>query len=173
MAKSNALLGTNIPFVQAHHVGRKQRPTAIVLRTSFTTGEAGAANGIAQAWHNPNNKVDSCHYVIDEFQVLRCVPDKIEAKSVSTSIYKNSITINVCYDPSTRPLDQVVFKTAKQVARLCKLYGIRVALLDDDQKLRWLHHQWRRRGGIIMATVGDFPTDEFFSIVKTDYERFR
>lgn len=172
MAKSNALLGTNIPFVQAHHVGRKQRPTAIVLRTSFTTGEAGAANGIAQAWHNPNNKVDSCHYVIDEFQVLRCVPDKIEAKSVYTSIYKNSITINVCYDPSTQPLDLVVLKTAKQVARLCKLYGIRVVLLNDDQKLRWLHHPWRRRGGIIMATVGDFPTDEFFSIVKIQYKLF-
>lgn len=173
MAKSNALLGTNIPFVQAHHIGRKQRPTAIVLRTSFTTGEAGAANGIAQAWHNPNNRVDSCHYVIDEFQVLRCVPDKVEAKSVFTSIYKNSITINVCYDPPTRPLDKVVSKTAKQVARLCKLYGIRVALLNDDQKLMWLHHPWRRRGGIIMTTVGDFPTDKFFSIVKDEYKSFR
>lgn len=171
MPKSNELIGKNIPFVQAHHVGGKQRPTAIVLRTSFTTGDAGAAHGIAQAWHNPNNKIDSCHYVIDKQQVIRCVPDKVAARSVYTSIYRNAITINVCYDPPEPPKDMVIVNTAKQVARLCQLYRIKRRILNKEQELEWLKRPWKTKGGIILNTVGSFPTYDFFDRVEFYYGR--
>lgn len=173
MPKSNALLGTNIPFVQAHHIGSKQRPTAVVIRTSFTTGVAGAANAIAQAWHNPNNHTDSCHYVIDEFKVIRCVPDRISCRSVYSSRYnRNSITINVCHDPPSPPVESIVYRTSRQVARLCRLYRIRHRLLNEDEIDKWVEHPWKFRGGIILATVGDFPTTEFMTSVQEEYRKF-
>ena len=171
MPKSAELIGKNIPFVQAHHVGGKQRPTAIVIRTSWTTGDAGAAHAIAQAWHNPYNKIDSCHYVIDKQQTIRCVPDKVAARSVYTSIYRNAITINVCYDPPEIPSDMVIVRTAKQAARLCRLHRIKLRILDKEQELKWLKRPWKTNGGIILATAGSFPVHDFFDRVQFDYGR--
>jgi len=158
MRKTPKLLGTNIPFVQAAHVGDKQRPTAILLRTSFTTGDKGAALGIANAWHRAYNKKESCHYVVDEFQAIRCVPDKVEALN-GTGLVKGVISIDVCYDPPQGPVDAVYRRTSVQVARLCKLHRIRPVVLSDDEEARWLKHRWKSRGGIILKTVGDFPAD--------------
>jgi hypothetical protein len=172
MPKSDALLGTNIPFVQAHHVGPKQRPTAIVLRTSFTTGIKGAALGLANAWHYPNNRIDSCHYAVDEFQVIRCIPDRLSCQSAYTDCYKNSITINVCYDPPDEPSDLTMHRTAKQVGRLCRLHRIKVRMLDSDQEKQWIVHPWKRRGGIVIATSGDFPINRFLSSVQEAYRSF-
>lgn len=174
MPKSNVLLGTNIPFVQAHHIGSKQRPTAIVLRTSFTTGVVGAANAIAQAWHNPNNHTDSCHYVIDELKTIRCIPDRIACRSVySSSRYnRKSITINVCYDPPQIPAESTVYRTSKQVARLCRLYRIRNRILNEDEIDKWVQHPWKFRGGIIIATAGDFPITNFITSVQEEYRKF-
>lgn len=172
MTKSDKLLGNNIPWVGAHHVGPKQRPTAIVLRTSYTTGQRGAANGIAQAWHRPGNRIDSCHYVVDEFQTIRCVDDKTASRSAYTSSYKNAISINVCYDPPQKPLYFVVDRTAVLVARLCRLHNIRPRILTKEEELEWLRHQWKRRGGIILKTVGEFPTDEFMTSVELELDSF-
>jgi hypothetical protein len=173
MRKTPKLLGDNIPFVQAHHVGnRRQRPTAIVLRTSFTTGDKGAALGIANAWHNPYTKTDSCHYVVDEFQAVRCVPDKSTAMPIGTGIYKRAISINVCYDPPDAPMAAVVARTARLVARLCKLYKIKPRLLSLGGEEDWVLHKWRSRGGIILKTVGDFPTITFLDAVKAELEAF-
>jgi N-acetylmuramoyl-L-alanine amidase CwlA len=172
MPKSDALLGKNIPFVQAHHIGKKQRPTAIVLRTSFTTSDGGAAHGIAQAWHNSNNRIDSCHYVIDERQIIRCIPDNRASRSIYTSSYRKAITINVCYDPPSVPLDVIVNRTAKQVARLCKLHRIKLRLLTKEQELEWLNRPWKHRGGIILKTAGYFPSEKFFTRVQDEYRGF-
>lgn len=172
MSKSDALLGSNIPFVQAHHTGPKQRPTAIVIRTSFTTSDAGAALGIAYAWHDPTNRVDSCHYVIDEMQAFRCVPDRLASRSLYTLRFnKRAIVINVCHNPPVAPVDRVTHLAAKQVARLCRLHKIRPRLLDGDDQLRWIEHPWKHRGGIILATAGPFPTIEFFDLVKHYYTK--
>lgn len=172
MPKSRQLLGKDIPYVQAHHVGAKQRPTAVVLRTSFTTGDAGAALGIARTWHSPVNKIDSCHYVVDELQTIRCLPDNLACRSIFASGYRRAIMINVCYDPPQPPVERVVYHTAKQVARLCKLHRIRVQILDQWEEVRWLQHPWKHRGGIILATSGNFPTHNFLSSVKEEYKKF-
>lgn len=168
MQKSK-LQGKNIPFVQAHHVAGRQRPTSILLKTSFTTGDRGAALGIANAWTNPYNRTASCHYVIDESRVYRCVPDKAQAMPFGTKI-KGAITINVCYDPSEGPLDAVFYGTSHLVARLCKLYRIRPRLLSHQEEMRWLSKKWRYRGGIILKTVGDFPADKFLDSVSYELE---
>ena len=167
MSKST-LLGKNIPFVEAAHHGGKQKPKAILLRTSWTTDEQGAANGIAQAWHNPRSRIDSCHYVVDVSQTLRCVPDKVVAFPFYTG-YQGAISINVCHDPPTGPTELTLNRAAKLTARLCKLYSIPVRILSDEQEQRWLKHQWRRRGGIILKTVGEFPADEFFTMIERNY----
>lgn len=172
MSKSPILLGKNIPWVEAAHQGRKQRPTAVLLRTSWTTGDAGAANAIAQAWHHPNNKLESCHYVVDAKRVIRCVPDKIEAYPIDYKTYKGAISINICYDPPFVEDMLVVMRAAELTARLCKLYHIPVRILDEEQRVSWWRHSWRRRGGILNQTVGDFPTKDFFTFVKEEYKGF-
>ena len=170
MRKSASLLGTNIPLVEAAHHGGRQRPTAILLRTSWTTGEGGAANAIAQTWHNVNNRVDSCHYVVDEAQVIRCVPDKIQAFHLAKE-YKGAISINVCHNPPQGPDVATVLRAAKLTARLCKLYRIPVKMLRLSEEERWLRHPWKSRGGIILRTSGDFPIDKFFDFVEAKYRQ--
>lgn len=165
MLKSASLLGKNIPLVEAAHYGGRQRPTAILIRTSWTTGDRGAANGIAQAWHNPNNQVDSCHYVVDEAQTIRCVPDKIQAFHMAGA-YKGAISINVCHDPPMSPNEETMHRVVKLTSRLCKLYRIPIRVLNRSETERWLNRPWKYRGGIILKTVGEFPADNFFSSVK-------
>lgn len=173
MPKSMLLLGDNIPLVEAYYTGLKQRPTAIVLRTSFTTGEYGSAFAIAKTWHQSWNKEDSCHYVIDEMQTIRCVKDNLECKSVYTpGLNKRAIVINVCHEPPFEPLERVVYRTSKQVARLCRLHRIKLRLLDAEAQQKWLDRPWKRRGGIILATVGDFPTNRFITSVQEEYKKF-
>lgn len=171
MRKSAALRGDNIPFVEAAHYDGRQRPSAVLLRTSWTTGDSGAANGIAQAWHNPNNRVDSCHYVIDESQVLRCVSDKIDAYH-TTHNYKGAVSINVCHDPPFSPEPAIVCRAAHLTARLCKLYRIPVRIMGDEDEQRWMKHKWKSRGGIFLKTVGNFPVDEFLASVEFEYRSF-
>lgn len=172
MSKSDALLGKHIPFVEAAHVGGKQRPTAIVLRTSWTTGESGSANGIAQAWHNPYNKLDSCHYVVDAFQTIRCLPDKRESFYTKYPL-KRVISINVCHNPPSAPDEEVVLRVAKLSARLCKLYRIPVRILSKTEEAKWVKHPWRHRGGILLSTVGAFPTNAFLKCLEAEYSQQR
>lgn len=167
--RKSRLQGDNIPFVQAYHVDGGQKPTSIILRTSFTTGDKGAALGIANAWMNPYNKTSSCHYVVDEAKVYRCVPDRIQALPFGNEI-KGAISINICYDPPYGPVDAARYRAASLVARLCKLHKIRVCSLSSDEEIRWLRHKWRSRGGIILKTVGDFPAASFLESVSDEYE---
>lgn len=170
MAKSSLLLGKNIPYVEAAHQGKKQRPSAVLVRTSWTTDHHGAANGIAQAWHNPRNRLESCHYVVDEAVVLRCVPDKTQAFPFAGN-YMGLISINVCHNPPEMPTDTTTHLAAEQVARLCALYKIPIRILSETDEERWKKHKWRSRGGIILKTVGNFQTDTFFAYVE-DYKGF-
>lgn len=164
MLKSSNVMG-DIPLVEAAHYGGKQRPSVIVLRSSWTTDDKGAANGIAQAWHNPNNRVDSCHYVVDEATIIRCVPDNVVA-FYGFPAHKGAISINVCYDPPEMPNPTTVSRAAKLTARLCKLYNLPVRILKADDEAQWLKYKWKRRGGIILRTSGSFPDDDFFYLVE-------
>lgn len=172
MRKSASLRGQHVPFVEAVHYGRKQRPTAILLKTSWTTGDPGAAYGIAQAWHNPNNKFESCHYVVDTEKVIQCVPDKTEAFPISREDYKGAVSINICYDPPFVDDMLIVMRAAELTARLCKLYRIPLRMLDERESVKWRRHSWRSRGGILNKTVGDFPTNNFFTFVNAEYKAF-
>lgn len=170
MRKSDELLGTNTPLVEAAHVGGRQRPKAILIRTSWTTGDKGAANAIAQAWHISTNRQDSCHYVVDEAQTIRCVPDKFEA-FYATPRKKGIISINICHNPPEPPDPEILYRLTKLTARLCRLYNIRVRILTEDEEERWLKHSWKSRGGIILRTVGAFPTKDFFYLLEDEYTK--
>jgi hypothetical protein len=153
-----------IAFVEAHHVGPRQRPIVIHLKPSWTTGDAGAANAIAQAWHNPRNKVSSCHYVVDESQTLRCLSDYRASFPIDDEPYKNAITINVCYDPPSMPSEKTLSSVAMLVARLCKLHNI---------KVRYIHHNtfswFKRHSGIIISDLWGISEEEFLSKVQSNY----
>jgi hypothetical protein len=169
--RKTRMYNDSIPFVQAHHVGRRQRPTSVLLRTSFTTGDKGAALGIANAWTNPYNKMDSCHYVIDEARTYRCVPDKIEAMPTRIpSKVHGTISVNLCYDPPAGPSKEVLYRSTLLVARLCKCYRIKPRILSETEMDKWMDHKWRSRGGIILHTVGDFPVDKFLDSVLDNFQ---
>lgn len=170
MYKSVTPLTQNFPLVEAVHHGNRQRPSAVLLRTSWTTDDSGAANGIAQAWHNPYNHIESCHYVVDSSRVIRCLPDKVEAFPTKQLLYKGSVSIDVCYNPPSSPQMLTVGRAAELTAHLCKHYHIPVRLLDLDAQVRWMSRKWRSRGGIILNTVGNFPTDKFLTFVEDEYK---
>lgn len=159
-----------IGFVEAFHVGPKQKPTSILIKPSFTTGRKGAAFGIASAWFNPYNKQDSCNYIVDAAQVLNCVPDRQSSYPYGAGAYVNTITINMCYDPPEGPPRyEVVCNTAKLVAMLCKKHKIRLRILSEEEINRWGKRKWRSRGGIdILDCIGLNP-DQFYDLTRAMY----
>lgn len=161
-----------IGFVQAHHVGSRQRPTSIYLRSSFTTGDKGAANGIAQAWHNPNNRVSSCHYVVDEAQMLQCLPVNRASYPIDETPYKNAISINVCHNPPEPPSMKVTQQTARLVGLLSQFHEIKLRLLDDEQLTKWSTHRWRSRGGLITTDYWGVCNEAFLDLVRTEYVKY-
>jgi hypothetical protein len=159
-----------VAFVEAFHVGSKQRPTTILVKPSFTTGDKGAANAIAQAWHNPHNKVDSCHYVVDEAQTIQCVPDNRMSHPYGVGAYQKALTVNMCYDPPKVPTDLVMFHTANLVAHLCKKYKIKCRILDEEQIDEWGKRKWKSKGGIDLLDCWPMKESEFDVLVRAAYK---
>jgi hypothetical protein len=168
-----------MPFVEAHNKGRKQRPTAIVLRSSFTTSEKGAALGIANNLHKRNAPNESYHYIVDEATTYRGVWDNV------TSYYgaedpRGALSINMCSQPvmdasfwDDGEHVKVLDRTVDLVAQLVLAYKIPVRYLDVEDQLRWSKFKTRRRGGLIVRVAGEWPYDQFLSNVKTQIAFFK
>lgn len=160
------------PFVEARHSGGKHRPTVVVLRSSWTTSEKGAALGIALRLHQPSAPKESYHYTIDEATTFRCIPEK-QISYYGAQNPAKAISINMC----AQPVEDVAFwddsehfkvldRTVDLVAQLLLAYKIPARYTDAPH--------WRRsRGGIIVQVAGAWPSDQFLSNVKTQAAFFK
>jgi hypothetical protein len=160
------------PYVEALHRGGKQKPTAIILRPSFTNSREGAALAVAQYWHKSASFWDAGHYTVDETKRFRCVRDNVVAGLTKTD--KGAIRIAVCADPvsGTTFWDRaehgaVLRKTAELVAELILVHKIKLRYLSPKEQARWHKYPTRRRGGIIVMEESGWPADEFLAEVKT------
>lgn len=122
--------------------------------------------GIANYWHSSHAPKLSCHYVVDEEFVYRCVPDDREAYS-SKFDSRGSISINVCSMPTLNheswqsgEYASVLEQTARLVAELSKTHKIPVRYVDllDNRRIF-------TRGGIQINVRGAWPTDTFLDMV--------
>lgn len=161
-----------IPFVEARCKGGRQKPTAIVLKSSYTTSEKGAALAIALNWNSQHSSYDATHYVVDEATTYRCVWDWVQAIPEMHET-KNALTVNVCHDPGDEPdywyLDtrlRTMHRTADLVAELMHHYRIPTQYLHGRGLDRWLHRRRRSRGGIILKIDGYWPAEEFLNLVR-------
>lgn len=163
----------NIPFVEARYTGGKQkRPTVIILTLSFTTSEKGAALAVANRHHRSTSPTYSCHYVVDEAEAYRCIPDDVSAYHG----YKRAIEINICAEPIedesswyNHTQHAVIQRTAKIVADLLLTYKIPTRYLDNDAETRWTtKRKSRRLGGIIIRVPGAWPHDLFMTYVNAE-----
>ena len=160
------------PYVQAIHQGGKQKPTAIVLRPSFTNSEEGAALAVAQYWHRDGNKFwDAGHYTVDSDSRFRCVRDNVIAGKDDSA--KGEIRIAMCADPVSRTTfwDEnehrlVLRNTSELVAELSLAYKVNLNYLDDEQLARWQKRKTRRRGGIYIVEQRGWPWEEFIKEVN-------
>lgn len=160
-------LRSGIPFIEAVHLGGKQKPKSVLIRLSETTSVPGAALGIANNWHRNESFHDSCHYVLDRSFVFQCVPENRVA--FSTPYTSNgTISINVC----AQPLFDVEFwkdpdyaamlhRTAELTAKICGQYNIPVRDIGVEQ-----HRGWFRKGGVITAVKGAWPGEQFLEAVR-------
>lgn len=153
-----------VPFVEAIHKGKKQRPSAILLRSSFTTSQAGAALGVAKNWHQNHRRIESCHYVVDADKTFRCVWDNLE--SFHTQGFgedpRGIVSINVCHDPGRgEPSLKVLSRVETLVAQLCLSHKIQPRYLEHDSYDKWCRRRWKRNGGIILNVAGEWPYFEF------------
>lgn len=166
-----------VPYVEARYQGAKQRPRAIVIRSSHTTSSDGAALGLANAWHRNNSAQLACHYVVDEAKIYQCVPDQIEAERAPG---RGVIHICLC----SEPLDDVSFWDDKEhvavldravdlVAQLSLAYKIPARYLEGEEQQKWDHRKLIRPKGIILRVVGEFPAGQFLSNVKTQTAFFK
>jgi hypothetical protein len=163
----------NVPFVEAYHKGGKQRPTAIIIRSSSTPSIEGSAFAIAQYWHRPSSPHEACQYVVDEAAIYRCVDDKTVAGHWHCSD-KGAIRINVCAEPvpeneywDDAVRAKVLGQTADLVSQLCLAYKIPNAYLDDEGFRRWKKWRTRRRGGMFIHLPGAWPKQEFQNDVQS------
>lgn len=160
------------PYVQALHQGGKQKPTAIILRPSFTNSKDGAALAVAQFWHrSESNFWDAGHYTVDSDKRFRCVRDNVVAGRDSSG--KGELRIAICADPVSNNTfwdeDEhrlVLRKTAELVAELSLVHKIKLTYLDDEQYARWQIRRTRRRGGIYVIEQRGWPYAEFLQEVK-------
>lgn len=160
----------NVPFVEARHVGGPQKPTAIVLSLSSTTSDEGAALGIAMNLHKATAPFNSYHYIVDEAQTYRCVPDDVAAYSSP----HRAIDILICAQPRTEewplwkdtPETRVFHRTVNLVAELILAHKIKDRYLDAESETKWAQHKWRRHGGLIVRVIGTWPYEEFLSDVR-------
>lgn len=158
-----------VPFVQARHVGVKQKPTAIVLSLSCTTSDKGSALGIANYHHRADAPLKSYHYILDEADTYRCIPGDVAAYG---NPYK-AINVLICAQPHEYvPLwedataSKVMQRAADLVADLMLVYKIPKRNLVGEAQKKWFEHRWRRRGGLIVQTIGTWPFESFIEDVK-------
>lgn len=168
-----AQVSKRFPFIEARSKGGKQRPSVIVIRSSFTTSEEGAAFGLANWWHQASSPPDPCHYTVDEAVVYQCVPDKVIA-GVQNGSTKGVISIGLCSEPlefvefwEHEPRMRAVERAADLVARLLMEYKIPAAYLDTAGVRKWRKLKLRYRGGIDVQITGAWPWAVFMSEVNT------
>lgn len=159
----------DIPFVEPAHQGKWHQPSAILIKPSWTTSDKGAANAIAQTQHNPSSRVESCHFIVDDAQTIRCVPTHHAAVS-DPPYFKGAISICCCYNPPEHPTETTLFRTARLTARVCKRYRFPVASIGVEDRRRWYHRGFGYGGGIVFDTVGSFPIEGFLNLVKFELE---
>lgn len=157
MAKQSLL---HYPFVEAHVQGAGKRPTTIELSLSQTTSDKGAALAIALSQHNA--PVSFFDYTVDDEQAFSCMREP-----------SRTIKVLICAEPHERePLweegvaKRVMYRTAQLVAELCWVYGIPPQYVVKESR-------WRRRGGILLSVVGEWPSQSFISDVRSDIRELR
>lgn len=167
----------NVPFVEAKQKGRKQRPKAIVLRLTYTTSDKGAALGMANTWHRNRSSIFPCHYVVDEAEAYRCVPDRQTAGDTALSA-KGVINVGLCAEPvitSTQwmmpQLATTLDKAAQVVAELALAYKIPVVYNASSEAPK--KRVKRRQRGITIGLEGGFPAGEFQSMVRAKMAEIR
>lgn len=159
------------PYVEAHHQGGKQKPTAIILRPSFTNSEEGAALAVAQYWHKSSSFWDAGHYTIDRTKRFRCVRDNVIAGIDNSG--KGELRVTLCADPISGQqfwdVDEhrlVLSNAAHLVAELTLAHKIKLRYLDDDGLARWGKFRTRARGGIYVDEPSGFPFQAFLDEVN-------
>lgn len=166
-----------VPFVEARYQGCKQRPKAIFISSSHTTSEHGAALGLSNAWHRALSGLPAPHYVVDEKTIYRCIPDRKESERRPGN---GAIHVHLC----SQPFDDVSFWDDAEhvrvldlaedlVAQLALAYRIPVRLLDVDDTERWINESWRRRKGVTIQVLGEFPTQRFLKNVREQMAFFK
>lgn len=160
-----------VPFVEARHMGSKQRPSAITLVLSGSTSDKGAALATATALHRPNAPTQSFHYFVDEDSVYQGMPVD---RAPYNSPYR-SIAILVCAEPQAQESDwdhgqlySVERRTAELVAQLTLKHRIRTRHLEGDDLIKWSRRRWKRNGGILVRGVGAWPIETFLLDVRAN-----
>lgn len=161
------------PYVEPKWQGRRQRPSLIVLQSSMTTSDSGAAFGLAMA-HHKGYTPESFHFVVDEAVAIRSVDVKMEAEYAEDT--RHTIGILLCDDPSGLPSrweDQahglLLNKLAELVANLCIEHKIPARFLDSEGLDRWSKWRIKRRGGIVVngfMAQTYWPSDYFLDLVE-------
>jgi hypothetical protein len=164
----------NVPYVQARHIGGKQKPTAIVISLSSTTSDAGSALAIAKHQHGRVAPTVSHHYILDEAKTYRGVPD---SRAAYSNPYR-SLSVYICAQPHEYvPLFEdgvaapVLNRAADVVADLVLAHKIKLRYIDPSEK--WNKRRWRRNGGIIIRAIGTWPYESFLHDVESRVEQKR
>ena len=161
-----------MPYIEARNKFGRQKPTAIIIKPSFTTSEKGAAYGIAYGWFLSNKPWWSGHYSIDARKTYRSVIDTVIA-GTKEDHDRGGIRIAVCAEPLDRTVmwhpkehKVVLHRLADLVADLVLCYGINLKELNAEETSCWRKRPSRRRGGLIIEETSGWDSEAFLNEVK-------
>lgn len=121
------------PLIAARWHGGTQTPKRIVMHSTVSPCEPGAARATAHFFAREENPT-SAHYCVDPGEVIQCVPDHVVAYHCGYN--QNSIGIEMCEYPAfvvnranlarwlTPEHRRMKRRAARLVAELCLAYGI-------------------------------------------------
>lgn len=157
----------NLIFIQTRLRSKSQRPTAISIRVSGNTSDVGSAKAIALAWHKERDNQKNTHYVVDSENIVRTEWDYLQDGLGQKGVVSITVSSNLFYEKEQwfeGNQEQAYRNTAKLVAAICDKYGVRPRYIDSNSS-DWLSWKTRRRGGIMLETIGVWP-DDFLPLVN-------
>ena len=149
----------------------------IIIESTWTTSDKGAAYAIAMRQHEPDINSAS-HFTVDETKIYQCVPAKRIAGSESLGI-KNALVIRLCVDPpevyygwDTPTHKRLLDNLSDLVAQLTVEYKIRPRILTSAEYQNWNGFKSRRRGGIFAPLEVSWPKDSFLHTLHHKREEY-
>lgn len=166
----------SFPFVETTRNLRKHKVSCLLVETTNTTSQAGAAYGHAITWHRNIETALPPHLIVDERVTLQTQWDSYQTPKVEKGILSTMLCAEFTEDVRdwSDPSTAAAFENlVKLVAIKCYTHKIQTRDMTEVDLDRWRRWRSKRRGGLIFDVVGVFPKEDFIDQVNVEIAKLK